>query len=50
MGFTVDKNYKIVSHSRKQLYASKNFFDPAIKSLIKLKNFSDVTFQTKKIN
>lgn len=49
MGFTIDKNYKIVAHSRKQLYASKSFFDSRIKTLIKLKNFSDNIFTAKKI-
>lgn len=49
MGFTVDKNMKIVGSSRKQLYASKNYFDPGQNSIIKLKNFSDSNFITKKI-
>jgi hypothetical protein len=49
LGFTLDKNYKIIVNSRKQLYASKNFYDPSINSILKLKNFSDLNFTVKKI-
>lgn len=49
MAFTVDKNNRIIKQSRKQLYASKSFFEPSIYSLIKLKNFSDNNFLVKKI-
>ena len=49
MGFTLDKNYKMTNHSRQQLYASKNYYDPSINSIIKLKNFSDQAFSVKKI-
>lgn len=50
MAFTVDKNYKIIKHSRKQLYASKNYYDPSISSIFKLKNFSDASFFAKKVS
>lgn len=49
MAFTVDKNNRIIKQSRKQLYASKSYYDPSIRSLIKLKNFSDNNFVGKKI-
>jgi hypothetical protein len=49
LGFTLDKNYKIVSQSRKHLYASKNFYDPSINAILKLKNFSDLNFLVKRI-
>lgn len=49
MGFTLDRNYKICSNSRKQLYASKNFYDPGVNMIFKLKNFSDMNFSVKKI-
>lgn len=49
MGFTVDKNMKIICASRKQLYASKTYFDPFLNSILKLKNFSDSSFSFKKI-
>lgn len=49
MGFTLDRNYKISSNSRKQLYASKTFYDPGVNILLKFKNFSDMHFVVKKI-
>lgn len=49
MGFSLDKNLKITSISKKQLYASKVFYDPLLKSILKLKSFSDPTFSQKKI-
>lgn len=49
MGFTLDKNLKIVTESKKQLYASKVYYDPLLTSIVKLKNFSDRTFTIKRI-
>lgn len=49
MGYTVDKVYKIVKTSRKQLYGSKIFYDPSRNHLIKFKNFSDSQLQLKTI-
>jgi hypothetical protein len=50
MGFTLDKNYKMINHSRQHLYASKNYYDPSIMAIIKLKNFSDQAFSIRKID
>ena len=50
MGYTLDKSYKIVKLSRKQLYGSKIFFDPSQNLIVRFKNFSDNQMQTKKIS
>lgn len=50
MGYTLDKNYNIVKMSRKQLYGSKIFFDPAQNMIVKFRSFSDSQLQTKKIS
>lgn len=50
MAFSLDKNYKMLNDSRRQqLYATKSYFDPSINSIIKLKNFSDMNFTTRRI-
>ena len=37
-----------MKENRKQLYASKSFFDPYVSMIIKLKNFGDNSFSAKK--
>lgn len=50
MGYTLDKTYKIVKLSRKQLYGSKIFYDPFAYTVVKFRNFSDTAMVAKRIS